>query len=197
MKHQTSRLASIVVGALLALAAVPAAASADPPDESGLVVRSTATGGVWYADPDDRLILTTGGTAAQFCTGTMTGDPLQEQFVETPTGAIVLLVSSGAADAWLYSAATIDEACGLILSGGSPELLATGTVAFRINDNDLFASQTRTNSFGDRAHGTLTALDGSSWNVTAQFRAVVLPSDDGTCHCVMVRSDIVVAATGR
>jgi hypothetical protein len=197
MKHQTSRLASIVVGALLALAAVPGVASADPPDESGFVVRSTATGGVVYADPGDRLILTTGGTAAQFCTGTMVGDALQEQFVETPTGAVVLLGSGREADAWLYSAATFDEACDLVQSGGSPVLLATGTVQFRINDNDLFASQTRTNSFGDRVSGTLTALDGSSWNVTAQFRAVVLPSDDGTCHCVMVRSDILVAATGR
>lgn len=196
MRHRTFGAAPIVVGALLALAAFPAVASADP-DDSGMVIRSTATGGVWYSDPDDRLVLMTGGTAAEVCTGTMTGDPLQEQFVETPTGAIVLLVSSSEAHAWLYAAAMIDEVCDLVASGGSPELLATGTVHFRINDNDLFASQTRTNSFGDRAHGTLTALDGSTWNVTAQFRAVVLPSDDGTCHCVMVRSDINLAATGR
>ena len=75
-------------------------------------------------------------------------------------------------------------------------LLASGTVDFRINDNDLLASQTRTNSFGDHAHGTLTGLDGSSWNVTAQSRVVVLPSDDGTCHCVHVRSDIILVARG-
>jgi hypothetical protein len=197
MRHLRRNVTATVVGSLLALAALPTVALADPPDEGGVVVRSTASGGVWYADPDDRLILTTGATAAEFCTGTMTGDPLQQQFVETPTGAILLLVSSSEAEAWLYAATTIDEACDLVLSGGSPELLATGTVRFRINDNDLFASQTRTNSFGDHASGTLTALDGSSWNVTAHFRAVVLPSADGTCHCVMVRSDIIVAATGR
>lgn len=186
-------MAPLLVGGLLMPVALPGVASADPADSSGLVVRSTATGGVWYEDAADGLVLTTGGTAAEFCTGTMTGDPLHEQFVETPTGAIVLLVDAVEAEAWLYAAGTIGEVCATVAAGDAPELSAHGTVRFRINDNDLFASQTRTNSFGDRASGTLTALDGSSWNVTAQFRAVVLPSDDGTCHCVMVRSDITVA----
>jgi hypothetical protein len=189
MRHLTRTLSATVVGAMLALVALPAVALADPPDESGLVVRSTATGGVWYEDPADGLVLLTGGPAQEACAGTA-GLLLSEQFVETPTGAIVLLVEGADAEAWLYSADTFGEVCDTALAGGQPDLLAQGIVNFRINDNDLFASQTRTNSFGDRLHGTLVTPDGSIWRVTAQFHAVVLPSDDGSCHCVLIRSDI-------
>ena len=160
------------------------------------MVRLDEMGGVWYGDPEDELVLITGGTAEEACTGTFQGAPLQAQIVETPTGALVLLVAGRDVEAWLYQATTVPDLCDIVLAGGEPTLLASGTVDFRINDNDLLASQTRTNSFGDHAHGTLTGLDGSSWNVTAQSRVVVLPSDDGTCHCVHVRSDIILVARG-
>jgi hypothetical protein len=185
-----------VAGVLLALTALPAVAAAGQPDSSGPVVRLDEMGGVWYEDAEDGLVLLTGGTAEAGCTDQFDGNPLQAQIVETPTGALVLLVEAREVEAWLYTSPTVSDLCAIVLGGGTPPLLATGTVDFRINDNDLFASQTRTNSFGDRAHGTLTGLDGSSWNITAQSRAVVLPSDDGTCHCVHVRSDINLVARG-
>jgi hypothetical protein len=185
-----------VVSVLLALIALPAAATAGQPDSSGLVVRLDEMGGIFFEDPEDGLVLLTAGTAEEACTGAFEGAPLQAQIVETPTGALVLLVEGRDVEAWLYASPTVSDLCSIVLGGGTPNLLATGTVDFRITDNDLFASQTRTNSFGERAHGTLTGLDGSSWNVTAQFQAVVLPSDDGTCHCVHVRSDINLVARG-
>jgi hypothetical protein len=38
-------------------------------------------------------------------------------------------------------------------------------------DNDLFASGTRTNSFGDLGQGTVYDNDGDSWHYSWNFRA--------------------------
>jgi hypothetical protein len=54
---------------------------------------------------------------------------------------------------------------------GQPGPWATGHVNASNTDNDLFASGTRTNSFGDVGQGTVYDNDGDRWHYSWNFRA--------------------------
>lgn len=54
---------------------------------------------------------------------------------------------------------------------GQPGPSATGRVNASSTDNDLDASGTRTNSFGDVGRGTVSDNDGDKWHYSWNFRA--------------------------
>jgi hypothetical protein len=199
--NRTRRLIGLLIAAgLVSTVAFPASALANPPESTGNVIRVEEQIGVFYDDLDDQLVVLTGLPAEEWCPAFEAGFidfPLASvQLVETPTGAVAVLVSGTGLAAWVYSAATIADLCATVAAGGSPDLLAEGSLRFRINANDWFGSGTRTISIGDRATGTFVAPDGTSWHLTATFKAVLLPSDGGNACCVVFRSDIHLTQSG-
>jgi hypothetical protein len=68
-------------------------------------------------------------------------------------------------------AATSDDICGELMA---VPFLAGGTARVRVVDNDVFVSGTRANSFGVRAHGTVTNLaTGEEFKLLAKTQAII------------------------
>lgn len=67
---------------------------------------------------------------------------------------------------------------------------AVGTAQVGVNDNDLFVSGTRTNSFGFRGQGRLVGEDGSRWNYSVTFRARI--DRQGSFSAMVDRTNLVV-----
>lgn len=79
---------------------------------------------------------------------------------------------------FLYDASSIDEICEAVVAGASPEPIANGTIRVVVNDNDVFASLSRTNAFGYTATGTLERPDGMPCAFSATFRAPITREDE-------------------
>jgi hypothetical protein len=68
-------------------------------------------------------------------------------------------------------AATSFDICGELMAF---PFLAAGTARVRYVDNDVFVSGTRANSFGVRAHGTVTNLaTGEEFKLLAKYQAII------------------------
>lgn len=109
-------------------------------------------------------------------------------FVETGQGAIVFSLHARDVPMEVW---TLDEGAALVGpctdTDDSEGPYATGTAQFRVNDNDLEASGTRGNAFGDHGHATLTTADGTT--VRAHWRFHVndrcYAPDDGPPACLI------------
>ena len=190
-------LVSLATGTLLAAIAFPGVLTASAPSSSGLVVRFEDNWFVGYRDAADQLVAMTGPPAELGCHGLGFDDYVTEaQWVETPPGAVVLHIHRDAMPVWIYRASLFAEVCEAVLASAEPDLVASGTVRFEINDNDLFVSETRTNAFGDRATGTVAGADGSLWSFTGVFRALIAPSEGDDCECRVVREDVTLVPRG-
>lgn len=190
-------LVSLAAGTLLAAILFPGVLTASAPSSSGLVVRFEDNWFVGYRDAADRLVAMTGPPAELGCHGLGHDEYVtQAQWVETPPGAIVLHIHRDEMPVWIYRASLFAEVCDAVLAGAEPELVASGTVRFVINDNDFFVSETRTNAFGDRATGTVAGADGSLWSFTGVFRALNEGIEDGQCICRIIREDITLVPRG-
>jgi len=162
------RLRSLVAGALLAALALPGAVSAEPPASSGSVVRFEDNGNGFYMNAETTRSAITGAPAEQACHG-IRPTPADHQFVATASGAVVVRISGVGRPIWVYDG-SLDEVCGAVLGGGTPALVAAGTVRETYTDNDLFVSGTRVNSFGTNATGVVVDLAGQTWGLVASGR---------------------------
>jgi hypothetical protein len=150
-------------------------AGADPPeDPPGPVSRFTEPFAAAYVDPADELVALGGPPPELGCFGLGFEDNLADfQIVELPSGPLKILIRDVDMPIFLYAASSIEEICDAVFGGVIPEPLATGTVRVVVNDNDVFASRTRTNSFGSTSTGILQQADGTACNFSAMFRALI------------------------
>lgn len=94
------------------------------------------------------------------------------QVKETGQGAIVALVKGSDLNLELWN---IDSEEDRPLVGPCTDtdddgiFFAAGTVSFQANDNDVFASGTRGNSFGDQGKGEVTDVDGNDYSYSWKF----------------------------
>lgn len=190
-------LTSLVVGSVLAISSFPVMASAEAPDDSGIVIRIDDWLALGYRDAADDLVALGGPPAEQWCIDVGWEDYVtQYQFAHTPPGATVMTVHGSDLPVWVYRASLFAEVCDVVLGGGSPELIASGTVRLVVSDNDLFASETRTNSFGHSAIGTVVDAHGDLWSFSAEFRGQIAPSQGDECFCRIVRENITLSRRG-
>jgi hypothetical protein len=150
------------------------AGAVPPEDPPGPVSRFTEPFAVAFFDPADGLVALGGPPPELGCFDLGFEDNLADfQIVELPSGPVKLLIHDVDMPIFLYAASSIDEICDAVFAGAIPQPLATGTVRVVVNDNDLDASGTRTNSFGTTATGTLRRADGTACHFSAMFRALI------------------------
>lgn len=171
---------TVIVGLLMLPAAI---ATAEPPEESGIVNRSTAPGIAVIADPDDDLLVLVNVTSVEDFCNDEPADAGLVQVVELPNGVTVASVSDDDVPVLVVPEDGFEAACD---DPASYPVIATGTANFRLSDNDAFGSGTRGNVFGSQLQGTVTDDDGNLYNLTAFFRVRVTPDGDGT----LLRSDV-------
>ena len=175
--------APVALALVLTLSAVPA--SAEPPAESGVVVRFTdhsfgvfpdATNGYWVFGSIER---------SSFCAwfeGGQVGPPpmgLGDDFVQlvlTPDAEVVL-VKPGIVPHFLHAFTGPDplaDPC----SGSAPNASLWGDLHVVINDNDFPNMGARANSFGNRGQGMLEDVDGGLWHYNWALRIIFAPDEN-------------------
>lgn len=197
MKRVRRLLTSLAGGTVLAACTFPGVLVAAPPESSGVVIRFEDVFLAVYQDPADNLVAVTGPPLELGCQGLGFDEYVTSlQAADTPTGAFVLQVHVSEIPIHVYSGSSIDELCEIVLDGGTLDLIASGTGRFTADDNDVFVSGTRMNSFGYTTTGTLASDDGTVWSFTGVFRALTEGSEDGQCICRVIREDITLTPRG-
>ena len=191
--NQHRRLTRRAAGALLAVLLIPGGASAGSPASSGIVIRFDDVALVAYEDAADNLVAVTGPSLELGCLGLGFEEYFTEvQLAATPSTATVLRTTVPDVPLWVYHGGSIGELCDIVVGGGTLALIGSGTAKFTHTDNDLFVSETRTNSFGDAAQGWIVDGAGKARHVTATFRGLVEGNSDGVCLCRVVREDVTL-----
>jgi len=180
---------SILIVLLLVLA-VQAPASAEPPE------RTEAPWINVFVDDEHQLVVFWNITRADYCawaesgfTGTPPVDRLiPTQFIETANGAVVVKFSATSTlELWALDAdADFSGPCADTDDSSVP--WAVGSAHVTANDNDLFVSGSRTNSFGDRGRGTVWDASGAGWRYSWTFRT--LTDRDFESRAVVDRSTL-------
>jgi hypothetical protein len=165
---------STFVALVLALA-VAAPAAAAPPERTEDPIFQT------FPDVKYELVVFWNITRADFCAweeNDFTGDPpvgrlVPVQYIETAHGAVVAKYSATSTlELWALDAdADFSGPCADTDDSSAP--WAAGSAHVTGNDNDLFVSGSRTNSFGDRGHGTVWDASGAGWRYNWTFRALI------------------------
>lgn len=196
MKRIRRRLISLAGGAVLAACAFPGVLVAAP-QSSGIVVRFEDVFVVAYQDPADDLVAVAGPPLELLCQGLGLDEFVTElQVAEMPSGAVAFHVHVAEIPIHVYRGSAFGELCDETLAGGTLDLIASGMGRVTGNDNDVFVSETRMNSFGDTTTGTLASADGTMWTFTGAFRALVEGTEDGQCICRVIREDIALVPRG-
>jgi hypothetical protein len=154
-----------VVFALVVLVVPISSVSADPPAESGIVERFSEPGfgifpvfddGVWFFANFDSL--------ADICDpeGPMPANLTDLQLVLLPNGVIVATVAVGVVPIVVVPMVSDDPFADACDNG---EAIAWGSANIQFNDNDSFASGTRTNVWGETGNGTAMDADGNRYKV--------------------------------
>jgi hypothetical protein len=168
------------------LMAIAAPVAADPPEESGVVVRifddrgdfgifPDTTNGYWVFSNADR---------SAFCDWfyseepppappNLDGDTVQLVFA---SDALVIRVDAGGPTS--LHAFTGDGPGDNPCDGSEEEASFSGDVKVSVNDNDGPNEGKRANSFGDRGQGTLYDGDGSAYHYSWVFRAIWPPDEN-------------------
>jgi hypothetical protein len=197
MKQLRRLVISIAGGAALAACTFPGVLVAAPPDSSGIVVRFDDVFVVGYQDPADGLVAIAGPPLELLCQGLGLDEFFTEiQVADTPSGAVTFHVRVADIPIHVYRGSSIGELCDEVLAGGTLDLVGSGAGRVTGNDNDLFVSESRTNSWGDALTGTVTSADGTRWSVAAAFRQLVEGTEDGQCICRTIREDVTLAQRG-
>jgi len=170
----------IGLAASAAVIMVSAPAAAEPPPESGVVVRIEATDsfGV-FPDFENGYWVFSNVTRDAFCTW-FDDMSLPLPTNETPDDIQLIFASDALAQlgrvggpTWLH-AFTEDpflDPC----AGSTADAALWGDVQVRTNDNDVPNEGVRANSFGDRGQGTLYDTEGGTYHYSWVFRALWNP----------------------
>lgn len=188
------RRAIAVIGAALMMMAVAAPLSADPPPESGVVVRISDDREGFGVFPDfiNGYWVFSNVSRDDFCEWfadmenvpaptNLEGDQVQLVFA---SDAVVVSVHAGGPTT-LHAFAGDDpfiDPC----TGSEPEPALSGHVTVKVNDNDGPNEGKRANSFGDRGRGELYDADGNAYRYKWVFRGIANP--DNTEFKVTVES---------
>jgi hypothetical protein len=117
------------------------------------------------------------------------GSLIEVTYKETGQGAIVQSFrATGHLELWtLDDDASLEGPCQDTDDQTAP--LAVGEARVALNDNDLEASGTRTNSFGDRGQGKVIDGDGGRWHYSWVFHALI--DKDGFFTVAVENSNLV------
>lgn len=162
-------------------------ASADPPESSGNVERFEADD-VWdlYVDLDNEYWVFTNIERQTFCDWIFAGAPDEEFPVGIAPASLQLVFSGDSAvlrievpesQTWLH-AFTGDDPLIDPCNGSEEAASFTGTLHWRINDNDGPNQGKRANSFGPNAQGTLWDAGGGAWHYSFSVRIVIPPDEN-------------------
>ncbi len=174
-----------LTGATLMLMAIAAPVSADPPPESGAVVRIVDDEG-WGVFPDfvNGYWVFSNVTRDDFCEwfNDMEGVPFPTN--QSPdlvhlvfaSDALLINVDAGGPTA-LHEFAGEDPFINPC-DGSDPEAALTGDVKVRVNDNDGPNQGKRANSFGNRGQGTLYDANDDAYRYSWNFRAIWPPDEN-------------------
>jgi hypothetical protein len=172
------------MGAAVMLLAVTAPASADPPPESGVVVRVEDPNGFGvFPDFVNGYWVFSNVTRDDFCQWFDDQDnepfptnhsPDQVQLVFASDALVVSVHAGGPTDLHAFAGDPFANPC----DGSEPDAALSGDVRVRVNDNDGPNEGKRANSFGDRGQGTLHDDSGAAYRYSWNFRGVWNP--DGT-----------------
>ncbi len=174
-RRLATRTSRCVLVALLLVLAVSAPASADPPERTEDPLISV------FPDVKYELAVFWNITRADYCAweeSGFTGAPPVErlvpvQYIETANGAVVAKISATSTlELWTLDAdADFSSACADTDDSSAP--WAVGSADVTGNDNDLFVSGSRTNSFGHRGRGSVWDASGAGWRYVWTFRALI------------------------
>lgn len=183
----TVRRILALAGATMIVMAIAAPVSADPPPESGVVVRIPDDREGFGVFPDfvNGYWVFANVTRDDFCAwfNDMGGVPFpinqsadQVQLVFA-SDALVINIHAGGPTA-LHAFAGPDPFINPC-DGSEPDAALTGDVKVSVNDNDGPNQGTRANSFGDRGQGTLYDASGDAYHYSWTFRGIWPPDENG------------------
>jgi len=166
---------------LVALIAIPAAfvafaspAVADPPDSSGVVERLVIPDFTLLADVDEGLALFVNISRDDLCDS---GDPQEDwnfHLVNSPPGALVARIQAPDVPIYLYPFNEDVPPFVGPCEDTQEEPAFVGTADVTLNDNDVFVSGGRTDSFGNRGQGIVYSTDdGSAWHYSWTARYLI------------------------
>lgn len=167
---------SLLAGVLAGLTMAPLALAA-PPDSSGAVSRYSDVFAVAYLDEKDGLWALGGPPPEEGCFGLGFDDPADIAEVQTPAGPLKVWVRQGETPVHVYDA-TPGHPCEVIEAGGSPVPLYVGYMSTIGNDNDLFVTFSRTNSFGFSSTGWVWDGEGNACRFSAHVRLLITRDDE-------------------
>ncbi len=171
------RTSRCVLVALLLVLAVSAPASAGPPEQTEEPFFLV------FLDVKYELVVFWNITRADFCAwveSDFAGAPpvdrlVPVQYIETANGAVVAQYNATSTlELWTLDADAdfpFPGAC--VDTDDSAAPWAVGSVQVTANDNDLFVSGSRTNSFGSRGRGSVWDASGAGWRYVWTFRALI------------------------
>lgn len=169
------------------LMAIAAPAAAEPPDESGVVVRVVDREGFGvFPDTEHGYWVFSNVDRAAFCAWfyDMGGEPFPTnlrgdgvQLVFASDAVVVSVDAGGPTTLHEFTGEDPGNPC----DGSEVDAALTGDVKVRVNDNDGPNTGKRANSFGDRGQGTLYDSSGNAYHYSWTFRAIWAPDEnDGT-----------------
>lgn len=120
-------------------------------------------------------------------------DPISVQESEAGQGALISMASAAGLSIELWEIDADPPLVGPCTdTDDADHLVASGTVAFRSNDNDVFGSGTRGNAFGDRGIASLESDDGTAYRYSWLFHvnSRCYSPDDGPPACLVETSSL-------
>ena len=145
----------------------------EPDGPGAFVVRFEEPVAILLSTEESGLTVLAGVTAAElaeFCAG---GEPTFE------TGTRLNVFRP---DGSLHSVLKAEDLSVLVWQGAFADVctppFATGTGRFMYVDNDVFVSGSGANAFGFRINGDVSSTTGQRYHVTANFHAIISPSDE-------------------
>ena len=172
-------LAMLLSAVLLLMWAVPVAAG--PPERADEPIFFT------IADEEHRLGVWLNITRDDFCDWVASEfegpppvhEPLEVQSKETGQGAIVRsLQAEVPIELWRLDDDVPPFEGPCVDTDDQDGPWASGTARFGGTDNDVFVSQTRTNSFGARFQASVTDVDGGAWRYSFTARLQITQEGD-------------------
>lgn len=143
--------------------------AADPPEESGIVMRGDAPMALFYIDDSGTKSVVYGADIVEYCLGTVDFDIWQYKDKYLPIDDVVATLMKGEeirTSVWPFG--VFD--CNLFLSVPP---LAVGTSKLVLTDNNLYALETnRANSWSLSAHGILLDAMDDEWGFQHNFHCV-------------------------
>ena len=171
----------LVVATVLSLVMVAVPAAADPPQESGVVIRIPDDNEGFGVFPDfvNGYWVFSNITRDAFCTWFNNMElpfptnlsPDQVQLVFASDALVISVHAGGPTALHTFTGDPFSNPC----DGSESAAALTGDIRVRVNDNDGPNEGKRANSFGDRGQGTLYDDGGAAYHYSWNFRAIWNP----------------------